>query len=136
MNKVVAYDVGLLILRVVLGSIFIVHGSQKLFGAFGGSGMEGVVSLVKQLGFSPPQFWAWVLALTESLGGICLVLGLLPRISAAFIGIAMIVAIIKVQGPNGFFASKGGCEYQLLILGTCILFVLTGSGKLSLFNKF
>lgn len=135
MKKEQLLDIALLLLRLVLGVIFVAHGMQKLFGAFGGSGLNGVAGMFKSLGFTPGLFWAWVVALTEGLGGLFLVLGVLPRISAALIGIVMLVAIVRVHGSYGLFAANGGMEYQLLILIVCIFIILIGAGKFSLYNK-
>jgi putative oxidoreductase len=112
------------------------HGLQKTFGFFGGHGIEGMAKMLGQMNFNPPVFWAWVVGLSELLGGLFLVLGVIPRISAALIGIIMVVAIVKVHGPQGFFAMQGGFEYQLLILAVAVFLIITGSGKLSLFNKY
>jgi putative oxidoreductase len=128
-------DYALLVLRFAAGIIFLAHGMQKLFGAFGGSGIKGFSDSLKGLGFSAPLFWAWVAALGEWLGGLFLLLGVIPRISAGVIAIIMIVAIIKVAGKKGFFMMDGGCEYQFFILMTCIALMLTGGGKFSLYDK-
>lgn len=129
-------DLGIFVLRVVLGVIFIAHGSQKLFGAFSGPGISGVEGMLKNMGFFAPLFWAWALSVTEALGGLLVLLGVLPRTSAAFIAIAMLVALVKVHLPKGLFMSQGGFEYLLLILAACIMIVLAGGGKFSLYDKF
>jgi putative oxidoreductase len=98
--------------------------------------MEAFSGMIGNLGFAPPVVWAWIAALSELVFGIFLVLGILPRISAAGIAAVMIVAIVKIHVPNGFFMSKGGYEYQLLLLASCISLMLTGSGKISVFEKF
>ncbi len=129
-------DISLLLIPVALGTIFIGHGFQKLFGAFGGGGIEQVTGMVTGLGLNPPQVWAYVLALTESIGGIFLLLGIIPRISAALIAIVMLVAIIKIHWANGFFLSNGGFEFPYLIVMSCLAIIISGGGKLSFFNKF
>ncbi len=129
-------NIAILVLRIAVGVIFLAHGMQKLFGAFGGSGIEGFSGMLKGLGFAAPVFWSWVAAIAEGLGGLFLLLGVIPRISAALIAIVILVAIAKVHGPKGFFMMQGGFEYQFLILMTCIALMFTGGGKLSLFNKF
>ena len=91
--------------------------------------------MLSGMGFAPAEIWAWVLAIAESLGGVFLILGILPKLSALTIAVIMIVAIVKIHGPKGFFMMKGGFEYQLLILSACITIMITGSGKYSLFNK-
>ena len=133
MNNVT--DIAILVLRIGLGVIFIAHGSQKCFGAFGGPGIQGVSAMVKGLGFSPPLLWAWALACSEFIGGLFVLFGVFPRIGAAVIGIAMAVAIAKVHGPKGFFLMQGGFEYPFLILMVCISIIISGAGRFSLFNK-
>ncbi len=128
-------DSAILFIRVTLGVIFLAHGLQKTFGLFGGPGVEGVTGMLKGMGFAFPGIWAWILCLTELMGGLFLILGILPRISAALIAIVMVVAIAKVHGPKGLLG-QGGFEYPLLILMTCISLMITGGGKFSLFDKF
>ncbi|MGB2630903.1 MAG: DoxX family protein [Candidatus Omnitrophota bacterium] len=128
-------DVAIFILRVTVGAILLAHGLQKLLGAFGGPGIQGTATMLSGMGFAPAEIWAWVLALGESLGGLFLILGILPKLSALAIAIVMIVAIVRVHGPKGFFMMKGGFEYPLLILSVCITIMITGAGKYSLFNK-
>ncbi len=128
-------DISLLILRLAVGIIFVAHGLQKVFGMFGGSGIEGFSQTMKTLGFTPPVFWAWVAGLGELGGGIFLIIGILPRLSALVIAIIMFVAVVFVHGDGGYFASNGGFEYPLFILMVCIAITLSGGGKLSLFNK-
>ena len=135
MEKNQLQSIGLLFLRIPLGVIFVAHGLQKLIGAFGGPGISGMTGMMQSLGFTPPEVWAWVLAVTETVAGAFLIVGLLPRISAAAIAIIMIVAIVKIHGPKGFFMSQGGYEYQMLILGAAISLIFTGSGKISLLDK-
>lgn len=129
-------DSALLILRIAIGAIFIAHGAQKTFGAFGGPGIQGLTGMMENLGFYPVILWAYVLALSEFVGGILVLFGALPRIGAGLIAIAMFVAIAKVHGPKGFFLAQGGCEYAFLIFMVCMSLILTGAGKFSVFNKF
>ena len=135
MIKVNLSNFAIFILRATLGVIFLVHGLQKLFGVFGGSGIEGFTQMLAGLNFAPANFWAWLVAIIEALGGLFLIFGILPRLISALIAVIMIVAITKIHAANGFLAAQGGFEYQLLILTVCILFILTGGGKFSLLNK-
>ncbi|UCC94602.1 MAG: DoxX family protein [Candidatus Omnitrophota bacterium] len=135
MDKKLLTDTALLVLRLTLGAIFVAHGLQKLFGIFGGSGIQGFAGMLAQINFSPSVLWAWIVALGETIGGGFLIAGILPRLSAALIGMIMIVAILMIHGPKGFFAMRGGFEYQLLILAVCVLFVLVGAGRFSVYNK-
>jgi putative oxidoreductase len=125
-------DLGILILRVVLGSIFIAHGTQKLFGWFGGHGMEGTQGFIGKLGLKPEKFWANVAALAETLGGLGIFFGLLtPFAAAAVIGV-MLMAIIKVHWQNGFFNTQGGMEYNLINIAVAFAIGLFGPGFFSL----
>ena len=99
-----------LILRLFLGFAFMMHGSQKLLGAFGGGGIAGVAGMLSKLGLEPSQILAWVLSITEFVGGVCVFLGFLTRFWAAGLVIDMAVAIFKVHIHNGFFAGKNGFE--------------------------
>ena len=128
-------DVGILILRITLGVIFLAHGLQKLLGAFSGPGIKGTASMLSGIGFTPPEIWAWVLASAETVGGLFLILGILPKTCAFVIAIIVIIAIVRIHGPKGFFITKGGFEYQLLMLSACIYIMITGGGKYSLLDK-
>ena len=126
--------VGILILRLVIGLTLAAHGSQKLFGWFGGPGMSKWTESVKRLRIRPAQPWAWVAALSEFGGGLLLALGLLgPLGSLAIIG-AMLVAIATVHLSKGFWVSKGGYEFNLAIIGGAVALALTGPGSYSLDN--
>jgi len=120
-----------LILRLFLGFAFIMHGSQKLLGAFGGPGIAGVGGMLTKLGLEPAHILAWVLSITEFVGGVCVFLGFLTRFWAAGLVIDMAVAIAKVHVPNGFFASKNGFELPLAFGVMALVILLTGPGSLS-----
>ncbi|MCF7886049.1 MAG: DoxX family protein [Candidatus Marinimicrobia bacterium] len=136
MNKKNKTDKVLLLLRIVLGLIFIAHGSQKLLGIFGGSGISGTISMLKSMGFFLPTILAWILALSEFLGGFGIILGVFPRVSSALIAFAMLVAMVKVHLPNGFFNMNGGIEFFLLMIAVAISIIILGAGKYSLYNKY
>jgi putative oxidoreductase len=120
-----------LILRLFLGFAFMMHGSQKLLGAFGGPGIAGVAGMLTKLGVEPAQILAWVLSITEFVGGVCVFLGFLTRFWAAGLVIDMAVAIAKVHMPNGFFAGKNGFELPLAFGVMALVILLTGPGSLS-----
>ena len=120
-----------LILRLFLGFTFMMHGSQKLLGAFGGGGISGVAGMLSKLGLEPAQILAWVLSITEFVGGVCVLLGFLTRFWAAGLVIDMAVAIFKVHLVNGFFASKNGFELPLALGVMALVIVLTGPGSVS-----
>lgn len=128
-------SIAVLVLRMVLGIIFLSHGLQKVFGVFGGSGITPTVDMLDKAGFMYPFFWAWVFAVVETVSGLFLTLGIMPRLSSGLIALLVLFVIIKIHGPNGFFASKGGYEYDLLVLAVCVNFMASGGGKYSFFDK-
>jgi putative oxidoreductase len=121
-------DVGLLFLRLVLGLTFFAHGAQKLFGWFGGHGMKGTTGMMTKMGVKPPELWALVTGLSEFLGGLGIAFGLLTPLAAALIVGVMIVAILRVHAPKGFFNTGGGIEFPLMnsAAATCIGFAGPG----------
>jgi len=132
-------DLGPLCLRVAVGIIFIAHGSQKLFGLFGGGGLQATAQGFAQMGFQPGLFWATVAGCTEFFGGLGVLLGVATRLAALLLGIFMLVAMVKVHLPNGFFLNfmltpgvGHGIEYNVALLGACLALVLGGPGKYSL----
>ena len=108
-------DLGLLILRFVVGLTLAAHGAQKLFGWFGGYGLDGTGQFMDTLGFHPGRRHAALAGLTEAGGGVLLALGLLTPLGAALVASVMLVATITVHLKNGFFAPGGGYEYNLVL---------------------
>lgn len=119
-------------LRLVLGVVFLLHGSQKLFGWFGGFGIDGTASFLANYSVPAPVFFAWVLALVEFLGGIALILGLLVCVAATLLALDMIVATFLVHWSGGFFMQNGGVEFTLLLLAALVAVIFLGSGPCSL----
>jgi putative oxidoreductase len=119
------------ILRIGLGLILIPHGLQKLFGWFGGAGLARFAQIFEGLGYSPGLFWASVVALTESVGGLLLVIGLFTRPAALAVVIFMINAI-HVTSAKGFFWTQQGAEYSILLLLVALYFLIRGGGAFSL----
>lgn len=118
-------------LRLAAGLFLIPHGAQKLFGAFGGYGLEGTGQFFEtQLGFAN----GWLAALTagsvETLGGLLLAVGLLTRPAAAAIAVLLLMAT-SVHLPSGFFWSDGGWEYPALWAVVALMFVARGGGRFS-----
>ena len=117
---------GHLLLQLFLGFIFVLHGSQKLFGpSFYGFPWEGYVAFFNKLGLTPAPFWLWVVTITEFFGGLCIFFGFLTRFWAAGLVIDMAVAILKNHVNIGFFwlTPGGGLEFPLT-LGVLALAVL------------
>jgi len=112
-----------LILRVVLGAIFIAHGFQKI-----SHGMPDFAHTVAQLGFPLPSLFAWAAALSEFLGGICVLVGLFTRYAALAIAIVMAVAVAKVHLHEGLV---DGYEFPLTLLTVAVAIVLLGAGPAS-----
>ncbi|MHB1456255.1 MAG: DoxX family protein [Armatimonadota bacterium] len=127
-TKASAHSIAILILRLALGSIFFAHGAQKVFGAFEGRGIEGVIGMTTSFGLPMPVVMAWIVALIEFAGGIAVFIGFFTRIAAAGICINMIVAIIKVHMKDGFFA----CEFPLSLLAIALSLVVSGGGRISI----
>ncbi|PZD94335.1 oxidoreductase [Paenibacillus sambharensis] len=125
-------DTGLLIIRVIIGLLFVGHGAQKLFGWFGGYGIKGTGGWFESMGMKPGAAMAVAAGLSELIGGLLLGLGLWMPVAAVLIGGAMIVSIVKVHGPNGLWATQNGYEYNLVLLAVVVGLALTGAGDLAL----
>lgn len=119
-----------LIIRLGLGIIFIAHGSQKLFGAFGGPGISGTTGFLRALHMNPPIFWAWILALGEFFSGIGALIGLFTGFASSVIIIIMSVGIATLA-KNGFFLPRG-FEYNFAIIMMSVSLILSGPGKFSI----
>jgi putative oxidoreductase len=122
------------ILRVGIGLILIPHGAQKLFGWFGGAGFVRFIQIFESLGYKPGTLWVTIVALTEFVGGILLVLGLFTRAAALAVVIFMVVAV-HYTSAKGFFWLQQGSEYSLLILIVGVVFLIRGGGEYSLDRK-
>jgi putative oxidoreductase len=116
-------------LRLALGAVFIAHGSQKVLGAFGGKGLFAWTSGSAPLGLHPAWLWLGAAALSEFLGGILVLLGLVTRLGAFMIASVMLVAIYGVHWP-GFFA-PGGFEYPLSAFAMSLALLISGGGNAS-----
>ncbi len=117
-------------LRIAVGMIFLAHGSQKLFGAFGGFGISGTAHFFDQMGISPGTFWAVVVAVVEFGAGLAVLIGLLTRYAALLLAINMLVAILTVHLANGFFLPQG-FEYPFALFCANLSLLISGSGPLS-----
>jgi putative oxidoreductase len=125
---------GLLILRLVVGLIVAGHGAQKLFGWWGGPGMTGWTNAMVRMRIRPAVPWAWMSALAELGGGLLVAAGFLNPLGSFALAGSMLVAMILVHWPKGFWVGKGGYEYNLMILGAAAAVAIAGPGAYSLDN--
>lgn len=127
MQRGVNPDLGLTILRVVLGVIFIAHGAPRLFG-----GVEGFAGFLGSLGIPLPVVAAWLVTLLEAFGGLALVLGFLVKPVSLLLAAEMLVAIVLVRAANGFYMvgpqANGGVEFDLILLASLLMLVFGGPG--------
>lgn len=120
-----------LALRIPVGIIFAAHGAQKLFGWFGGYGLEGTGQFFGSIGLSPGYLMALIAGAAEFFGGLALIVGLLVRPAAASLAFTMLVAIFAVHFSKGFFMDKGGYEYALALFAASLSLMFSGAGRLS-----
>ncbi len=118
-------------LRVVAGLTFTAHGAQKLFGWFGGYGLEGTAGWMASIGLNPGMLMALLAGSAEFFGGIFLILGLLVRPSALVLAFTMVIAVLLVHLPHGFFMSNNGYEYALVLLAISVALLIRGAGSVS-----
>ena len=121
---------GIALLRIVVGIVFVMHGQQKLFEM----GVGGVGGFFASLGVPAPQLAAVVVGVLETVGGLALILGVLTRLFGLLLTGDMLVALLLVHRPNGFFAGDGGVELVLLLGTAALALALTGPGALALDN--
>jgi putative oxidoreductase len=125
----VVVDLALLVCRIVLGTIFLAHGGQKLFGLWGGPGLAGMVEhMGAPLGY--------LVSIGEFFGGLGILLGVLSRFSAFWLIVIMVGAIVQVHGKNGFFlgGQKPGFEYNWALMGLAAVVLIAGPGSWALIN--
>lgn len=121
-------------LRLALGAVFVAHGAQKLFGAFGGYGLEGTGGWMDSIGLSPGYLLALLAGLVEFFGGIAVIIGLLTRPAALAASALMVVAITSVHLQNGFFMSNNGYEFGLTLLAGFVSLLISGPGRFAVDN--
>jgi putative oxidoreductase len=133
-NKLISTNTSFasLALRIPAAIIFIAHGAQKLFGLFGGYGLEGTGQWMTSIGLEPGYQLALLAGSAEFFGGIALLIGLLVRPAALMLSITMLVAIFSVHFANGLFMTSNGYEFALALFAISISLMLSGAGKLSL----
>lgn len=117
-------------LRLALGTIFIAHGAQKVFGAFGGRGLNAFVNAPAPLGLWPSWLWMGTAAFAELLGGVLVLLGLFTRLGALAIAGVMLVAIFGVH-RQAFFVNQGGMEFAIALLSIALTLLYLGGGRFS-----
>jgi putative oxidoreductase len=129
---IVMAALGLLLVRLVVGLLFIGHGAQKLFGWFGGYGPKGTGGWMDSIGMKPGIVMAVAAGLMELVGGALFASGLFTPLAAVLIALTMLGAIVKVHAQNGVWATANGYEYPLVLLVVVIGIALTGAGAYSL----
>ncbi|MDH5540560.1 MAG: DoxX family protein [Rhizobacter sp.] len=132
-NLVVSTDAGWapLALRIPVGIVFAAHGAQKLFGLFGGYGLEGTGQWMDSIGIHPGYWMALLAGGAEFFGGLALLIGLLVRPAAAALAVTMLVAIFSVHIDKGLFMANNGYEFALALLAVTVALLLSGAGRLS-----
>lgn len=128
MDKPVVRDSALLLLRLVLGTVFIAHGLDKL--VF--SGLTATSGQFSAWGVPQPTLSAWMVMATELAGGVLLVVGLLTTLAAGVLALLMAAALWFVHVGAGFFASAGGFEYPAVLMASLVMIVVFGAGRASL----
>jgi putative oxidoreductase len=123
---------GLLIIRLVIGLSFAAHGSQKVFGWFGGYGPKGTGGFFESIGIKPGVLMAVLAGLAEIAGGLLFAAGLWTPLGAALIVLTMLIAIIKVHAKNGYWVTSNGYEYNLTLITIAVGVALIGAGEYSL----
>ena len=123
-------DLGLLVLRLMTGTVLFFHGSQKLFAWFGGYGIEGTAGWMESIGIPFPTVSTVLAGGTEFLGGIAFITGLFARTFSAPVAFAMFVGAFTAH--SGFDVTKGGMEYPLMVAAAALAVGLVGPGRLSL----
>jgi putative oxidoreductase len=129
-------EVGLLVLRVVVGALLAGHGAQKLFGWFGGAGPDGTGGMFESLGLRPGRAMALAAGLAELTGGMLFALGLLTPLAGALLIAVMLCAIATVHWPNGVWNTQNGFEYPLVLAAVAFAVTAVGAGDLSLDHAF
>lgn len=124
-------DLGLLLLRLLIGLTMAAHGGQKLFGMFGGGGLTGTGGYLENIGFRPGRRHALMAGGTEVFGGLLLAAGCITPLAAGTIIGVMIVAAVAGHGGKGFFITKGGWEYCFILAAGALVAACTGPGNWS-----
>lgn len=129
-------NIALLALHVVVGVLFAGHGAQKLFGSFGGHGLEGTAGFFEKIGLRPGWLTARMAGASEFAGGVLLALGLFTPIAAALLIATMVAAVATVHGKNGPWVTEQGYEYNLVLIVALFAMAATDAGRYSLDHAF
>jgi putative oxidoreductase len=124
-------QIGRLAVRTVIGGLFVGHGTQKLLGAFGGPGLDGTARMMDSLGLHPPKVNALAVGVSETAGGALFAAGAATPLAAAALTGTMLTAIRTVHLKNGPWVTKGGYEYNLVLIAAVLGIVDGGPGGLS-----
>jgi putative oxidoreductase len=122
-------NVGLLILRLVVGGLLVGHGVQKLFGWFGGHGIRGTGQFFEAIGYRPGRPMAILAGVSEAGGGLLLATGTMTPLGAAAIAGVLLNAVVSVHWPKGLWNTNGGMEFPLSLAATALALVFTGPGR-------
>lgn len=125
-------DLGLLVLRVVLGLSLAAHGAQKLFGWFGGYGIAGTGGWLESIGLKPGKPLAFLAGAGEFFGGLALAVGFLTPVAGITVALVLFVSIVTAHKGKGFWNTNGGSELPLLIIASALALALTGAGAYSI----
>lgn len=123
--------IGKVLVRGVVGPLFVGHGTQKLFGWFGGHGLDGTAGFFESLGLRPGREHAIAAGISETLGGVLVTLGAFTPLGATLVSGPMFTAIRKVHASNGPWAANGGYEYNLVVIAAMAALAESGPGSLS-----
>ena len=129
-------NLGRLIARAAIGGLFAAHGTQKLFGWFEGSGLDGTEKMMGKLELHPPRQHAMAAGAAETVGGTLLALGALTPLAGSLITSTMVTAIRKVHGPHGPWNTDGGYEYNVALIAAAMALVDCGPGRVSVDRAF
>src|SRR5438270_2578993 len=121
-----------LLLRLIVGGLFVGHGTQKLFGWFGGPGLDTAAQGFDSMGMRPGRHHALAASAAETGGGMLLIAGLATPLAASALISVMLTAINRVHLKNGFWNSNGGYEFNLLLIGVLLALADEGPGSLAL----
>jgi putative oxidoreductase len=128
-------NISLLLIRLTVGIILFLHGLQKVFGLFGGTGLKNWNTYLKK-SFNLHEFVGYISAFTEMIFGFFLIIGLFTRVSSIIMIVFMLFATFMVHWKNGFFITKNGYEYCLLIIVCLLSVTIMGGGEYSVDSKF